>query len=193
MTFFNHSYIIEVSVDFIVRRMLPEEKDAVCNLAKQSNRFVRELKGVWTRFQLWEENPPFVAVLPDGEIVGFHAAQFLKKDYVYTYFIHTEEKVRGMGVAKALTWEAIKEAQKRGLTRFTAKADTRGGGYSFYTGLGMKPVARTGTEYTFDCEFKDSKNLREFQERLRDGSANTSPSERRAKLYKQKSEEIFFK
>jgi GNAT superfamily N-acetyltransferase len=172
----------------LIRRMLPEEKDAVWQMAKASNRFVKDLGPVWTRFGLWESNPPFVAVV-DGKIVGFHAMQFLKKDYCYTYFIGTLPEARGLGAAKALTWAGIEEAKKLGLTRFTAKADTRGDGYKFYTSLGMKPVARTKNEYTFDCEFSGCNTLEEFREALQSGTACTPPSERRKKLYLTKSEE----
>lgn len=174
-----------------IRLMKPEEKEAVIALSKSLNRFVRDFSAIWTRWDMWEKSPPFVALL-DGKIVGFHGASFLKKDYVYTMYIGVSEEAQGHGLAKQLTWAAIQEGQRRGLTRFTAKADTRGGGHAFYTGLGMKPVARKGTEFAFDCEFGNSASLQDFRARLADGSACTPPSERKQKLYRKTSEEIFF-
>lgn len=174
-----------------IRRMKPEEKDEVVALSKSLNKFVRDFNSIWTRWDMWEKNVPFVA-LKDGKIVGFHGASFLKKDYVYTMYIGVAEEAAGLGLAKKMTWAAIEAAQEQGLTRFTAKADTRGGGYNFYTGLGMKPVARKKTEYTFDCEFGDSKSMEEFRERLKDGSACTPPSARKDKLYRKSAEEIFY-
>jgi GNAT superfamily N-acetyltransferase len=174
-----------------IRRMRPVEKEEVVALSKSLNRFVKDFGSIWTRWKMWDKSPPFVALV-DGKIVGFHGASFLKKDYVYTMYIGVSPEVGGKGIASALTWAAIEHAKTLGLTRFTAKADTRGGGYAFYTGLGMKPVARKKTEYVFDCEFGDSKDMAEFRVRLKDGTACTPPSARKAELYKKTSEELFF-
>lgn len=174
-----------------IRLMKPEEKEATVALSKSLNKFVKDFGAIWTRWEMWEKSPPFVAIL-DGKIVGFHGASFLKKDYVYTMYIGVSPEAAGLGLAKQLTWAAIEHGQKLGLTRFTAKADTRGGGYAFYTGLGMKPVARNKTEYVFDCEFGNSASMEEFRARLKDGSACTPPSVRKQKLYLKGCEEIFF-
>jgi hypothetical protein len=183
------SLYAEVLVD--IRLMRPEEKDEVVLLSKSLNKFVRDFNAIWTRWEMWEKSPPIVAVL-DGKIVGFHGVSYLKNDYIYTMYIGVSELAAGTGAAKAMTWFAIQEGQRRGLTRFTAKADTRGGGYNFYTGLGMKPVAATKTEFVFDCEFGDSKTLEEFRERLKSGVANTLPSPRKQKLYLKNQEECYF-
>lgn len=174
-----------------IRRALPEEKEAIVALSKSLNKFVKDFNAIWTRWGLWEKSPPFVAV-QDGKIIGFHGASFLKKDYVYTMYIGVSPEAAGLGVAKKLTWAAIAHGQTLGLTRFTAKADTRGGGYSFYTALGMSPVAQNKTEFVFDCEFADSDSLEEFRKRLLSGEANTLPSLRKQKLYQKSCERWFF-
>lgn len=174
-----------------IRRMNPEEREEVVSLSKNLNKYVKEFNSIWTRWKMWDKSPPFVAV-EAGKIIGFHAASFLKKDYVYTLYIGVSPSGSGKGVAKSLTWAAIEHAQTLGLTRFTAKADTRGDGFAFYTGLGMKPVARKGTEFTFDCEFSDSRSMEEFRDRLKSGTACTAPNQRKQALYKKNNEEIFF-
>lgn len=180
-----------VGMTIQIRQMRPEDKDQVIALSKNLNKFVKDFSAIWTRWEMWEKNIPFVAA--DGDkIVGFHGAVFLKKDYVYTMYIGVDPEYAGRGLAKDMTWAAIKHGQTLGLTRFTAKADTRGGGYKFYTGLGMKPVARSKQEYVFDCEFGSSASIEEFQAKLSSGVANTPPSSRKQKLYKKSCEECYF-
>lgn len=175
----------------ITRPMLPDERTDVISLSKTLNKFVKDFGAIWTRWDMWEKNVPFVAIL-DGKLVGFHGATFLKKDYVYTMYIGVDPACGARGIAKELTWAAIQHGQARGLTRFTAKADTRGGGFGFYTKLGMKPAARNKEEYVFDCEFGNSATMEEFQSRLADGTAYTPPSARKQKLYLKSCEECYF-
>lgn len=176
-----------------IRQMAPKEKAEVVELSKnlKDNKFVKDFNSLWTRWKKWETDVPMVAV-KDNEIIGFHAACYLKNDYVNSMYLVLKEECRGQGIGRQLYWATIQEGQLRGLTRLCAKASIKGDGYRFFMSMGMKPVARTGDEYSFDCEFDDSPTMDEFIARLRDGRAYTPPSKRRDKLYREKAEEIFY-
>jgi len=174
-----------------IRKMLPEEKEEVVALAKTLGKFVKDLGAIWTRWQMWEKSPPFVAI-KGGKIVGFNAVTFLKKDYVYTIYIGVSPECRGLGIAKNLMWSSIEEGKKLGLTRYSALADIKGDGYTFYSGFGMKPVARRKTENMFDCEFTGAASVQEFRQLLKEGKGHTPPSASRHKLYTNKYEEVFY-
>lgn len=165
-----------------IRIMRPEEQSELAEFAKGFNKFVRDMPAIWSRWKLWETQPPLVAIV-DGKIVGFAAANFLKNDYMNHLYTGISPAMEGTGIGKQLIWANIQRAQALGLTRFTGKTDLVLGGKNFLMALGMIPMVYTATECIFDCEFGDSVTLEEFRARLASGVANTPATERKLKLF----------
>ena len=141
--------------DITVRRATIEEQLEVEALAKAGGHHTKDFKYLWRLFHGWEDSPPFVALI-DGKIVGFHAAKFLKKTYVNSYYICVSDTHKRKGVSSKLLEVVLAEAQARGLTRFTTKTATSGEGYPYYLGFGLNPfcvskqLSVSDTEYVFD-------------------------------------------
>ncbi len=147
----------------IFRRMLPEEKEIVINIAKSTdNSDIRSFPNYWTRFKNWESNPPFV-LIKDNEIIGFTGMTFQKTGiYVNFYAFAISPKHQRKGYGKIIWDFTLKEASNQGKTRIKLGANVKKSGYIFFKKLGWQPIAKKKNEYKFDANIKDITSIENF-------------------------------
>jgi GNAT superfamily N-acetyltransferase len=177
----------------VIRRATIEDQAAVEALAKVSLPVIRDMKYVWRRFKGWDSSPPYVAEI-NGEIVGFHAVQFLKKSYVNSYYLCVSKEHKGKGIGGALLEAVLEEANNRGLTRYTNKAATSNEGVLFYRGFGInefcvsKRFPDGHVEYLFDFNIAGIRTIPQLIAAVQSKELFTSPDTKRLNMYTKKYE-----
>src|SRR5688572_4495698 len=117
-----------------VRFADPSERKMVETMAA-SDKAVRDFTFSWTRWGHWDEgNYPIVAE-ENGELAGFHAAVFNKRNgYVNSYFQYTRPEFRGIGLGAAMVAFILFNAAKRGCTRLKFQTPVNSQGQAFWQG-----------------------------------------------------------
>jgi GNAT superfamily N-acetyltransferase len=126
------------------------------------NPAVKSFPNIWTRFENWDKQPPYVAKMEDV-VVGFMGLTVNKGEYVNFYDFAVLPECQHMGVGSALWEAALIVAREAGKTRIKCSADERYGGFPFYTRkLHWAPIAKKGYEYKFDAFIEGVGSVREF-------------------------------
>ena len=121
---------------------------------------VRDFKFNWTRWGHWDEgNFPIIAE-EDGQVVGFHAAVFNKRNgYVNSYFQFTHPSHRGIGLGAAMVGFILHNAPLRNCVRLKFQTPIDSPGQSFWQGFGLLPFGRSKTHLFFDVEISGVNDL----------------------------------
>lgn len=177
--------------EIVIRKATIDDRPAVEALAKKSLPVIRDFRYVWRRFSGWDTSPPFIAEI-NGEIVGFHAVQFLKKTYVNSYYLCTSSEHKGKGIGGLLLEAVLVEANARGLTRYTNKAASNNEGVAFYKGFGITEFCISKTfedgavEYMFDFNIEGITTIPQMLAAIKDGKLFSLPDEKRLVQYRKK-------
>lgn len=97
----------------------------------------KEFVFVWEKWGYWHKGrPPIIAEI-NGQIVGFVAVVFLKKDYVNLYYICVLPEFRCHGIAAKLLSFVYKEMKKENFVRLKLKAVIDSIGDKYWRSQGM--------------------------------------------------------
>jgi GNAT superfamily N-acetyltransferase len=150
---------------FRIEYLLPKSQEDKYALMKfvydNTDSFVMNTFGyLWENRQWWFEHPIMVAYYENTDvIVGLHAFTVSTKatDTLKTYYIVTDKKFKGQGIAKMLTKRALHDTQLW-CNQFYVNSNSSDG-IAFYTKLVGEPVSRKHNEFGGeDCEFQCSFN-----------------------------------
>lgn len=152
-------------MNFTIRYFYPQSQEDKYKLMKfvydNTDTFVMNTFGyLWETRGWWMENPIMVAEYENTDIlVGLHAytAGFKSPTTLKTYYIVTDRKFKGKGIAKKLTLKALTDTQLW-CNKFYVNSNSTDG-IEFYKKLIGPPTSTKYNEFGGeDCEFECSYN-----------------------------------
>lgn len=163
-----------------------EEIKKICKLV--DNTTVRSFPNIWTKFNNWEKNPPYI-VLEDKEIVGFMGFTINKNEYInfYDFAVLPDKERKGIG---SLLWNKVLEiAQENNKTRIKTSAHEDYSGYHFFRfKLNWNPIAKKRKEFKFNAFIENINNLESF---INSKEKHKIPDEKELNRYKKMDEYLY--
>lgn len=144
-----------ISVFFCpLERKAELEKNAVQNMRQ------KEFVYVWEKWGYWDKGTPPIVAEINGQIVGFVAVAFLKKDYVNLYYICVLPEFRCCGVAAKLLSFVYEEMKRRNFVRLKLKAVIDSIGDKYWRDQGMFCVGYDKKHNYYDTYIEMRKTIR---------------------------------
>lgn len=134
-----------------IRWMTEPEKDALIAFSR-TNKATKELGYVWTRWGNFGKHDPVLAITPDGQIRGFHAATFsVRSKYVNSYYQLVADELVGRGIGGRMVDALLQKAAALDLQRLKFKVPPGSAGERFWAGFGLAPFGKDAKHHYYDA------------------------------------------
>ncbi len=139
------------STQIIIRKMIPQDADAVAEIEKKS------FPVPWNRKMFWEEasneNAEYlVAELPDGKIVAY-AGVWISFEEAQVMNVAVDPEFRGKGMGREIFAALIEVSKMRGATAITLEVrPSNSVAIKLYESFGLKSVGRRKKYYADNNE-----------------------------------------